>query len=130
MNINTSDKKYGLVLPKLTALEDPQDFSRALEEDRDLIDRVTRFLEKNGAEHIACTGQVTLIDQINSRDSNDPIIGLIFYGPRELAQRVAAAFPNEKIVSYEGETIPVPGTAGARAAFIKQQVQRLAGPKP
>jgi hypothetical protein len=121
MGGNTNER-FGLEIPELTVAQQKwsrttgydqgieAEYHEALVDSVGLRERVGDFLTKNGVQPIAGSNcpYIFGISSIIENDADDPKapIGLSFFGSEELAQKVANAFPQNRVLKYDGTVIP------------------------
>lgn len=117
--------RYGLELPQYhTSIWDCQD----------TIKKVDAFLKNNGATDVfGMTHTVGAID-VDGDENKDSPCGIIFHGSAKLAQAVADAFPQYRVMDSRGKVIapakaatpaPAPQTITQKTAPLR----RPPGPK-
>jgi hypothetical protein len=128
-----ANKKFGLEIPQLTtANRDLQesyrqhsgdshqkweDYQSEIDNSADINNRVGDFLAQNGVQSVVLCGSPLMIDVIGN-DQRDPnaLMGIIFYGSQELAQKLANAFPDYKVIEADSGKVITPSQAPAPKA--------------
>jgi len=126
---NMTGGKFGIEIPELTAARmkaeaesySPQSrtaFHKAVQGSTDLIREVEAFLEENGAPLVSGCG-ADMFGVITSQEDPAAPCGVSFYGTRTLAEAVARAFPDNRVISAkDGAAVkPAPQVVTAEAAM-------------
>lgn len=100
MDIYIDGNGYGLEIPALTAVAGQhENFWKVVEQNRNLIGKIAKFLEENGA--VPVLDNTYMLGIITNRRNPQPgePVGITFYGSDKLAQAVADAFPAYKVMA-------------------------------
>jgi len=127
--------KFGLEIPELTEArsfaeadsygpKSRTSYNNAMDRSSALMERVGKFLEKNGAFAVSGCG-TDMFGVITSANDSKVPCGVTFYGTKELAESLAAAFPGNKVISAHDGTVVTPAVE-----TLPRQVKTKQAPRP
>lgn len=135
----TTGGKFGLEIPELTEARikaeaesySPQSrtaFHNAVKNSSELIREVEAFLEEKGAPLVSGCGS-DMFGVITSQEDPNAPCGVSFYGPRSLAEAVARAFPDNRVISAKdgADVKPMLHAVPAQAAATKRIIRTPRG---
>jgi len=117
VNAYVGEWRYGLEIPALNGITG-KEFYDVIIENRPLIEKVGDFLKKNGvidpfAGHPQLGGSLygvgVIIHPLPDREKVDIRTvpsGVTFFGSEQLARKLAAAFPQNRVLREDGLLIP------------------------
>jgi hypothetical protein len=126
--------KFGIEIPALTEARiqveaesySPQSrtaFHKAVQSSSDLIKEVETFLEENGAPLVSGCG-TDMFGVITSQEDPAAPCGVSFYGTRSLAEAVARAFPDNRVISAKDGAAVKPTLQAATAQAATKRITR------